>query len=289
MIPVALNRLAPRSSRPSSWKAPVLDDHRHVVDAVAAREAGRAGRRVVEDEHAGEPAVHVLGGPALQVRVIPERRGRLIDLPARRPSGARRDHLMRAAVHPRRQVHAVPMHRGRLADRVLDVHEHPLAAPGAQRRPEVGAVHAVRRRAYARAKLGVAAPGGEIEDPPALRIYPRSGERGNLQRPGEPDLPGRVQVGALIEHRGGHSAHGNEHDDEAGGGERDPSQATAHTLNLAPARSASCSADRPHLVRPAPPDGQPTCRRWMRRALGQGSLAWHSLRTSSARPGSLRH
>jgi len=85
----------------------VLEDERDVVDAVASRERGPGRRVVVEDDHAGEPAADVLGRPAVRVRVVPERRGGLLDPPARPPGGARADGLVRAAVHLARQVHPV--------------------------------------------------------------------------------------------------------------------------------------------------------------------------------------
>jgi hypothetical protein len=73
---------------------------------------------VVEDEHPGHTAVHVLGRLAVRVRVVPEAGGRLVDRPRRCPRVARLHHLVRATVRARRQVHAVPVQRGRFVDGV---------------------------------------------------------------------------------------------------------------------------------------------------------------------------
>jgi len=62
---------------------PVLDDQRDVVAAVGARQP--VGNAVIDDPHAGQSAVDVDGGVAMRVRVVPQRRRRLIDRPRRSP------------------------------------------------------------------------------------------------------------------------------------------------------------------------------------------------------------
>ena len=64
-------------------EAHILDDDRDVVDAVVARERERRFDRVVEDEQAGETHRDVFLGFAMRMRVVPERRGRLVDRPCR--------------------------------------------------------------------------------------------------------------------------------------------------------------------------------------------------------------
>lgn len=80
------------------------------------------------------------GSIAVRVRVIPERRGGLVDLPAGGPARTRLDHLVRTPGGVGRQVHPVPVHGCRLVEPVLEVDRHLLAARGPQRRSEVGAV-----------------------------------------------------------------------------------------------------------------------------------------------------
>ena len=80
-------------------EAAVLDDHRDVVDAVVVGQVEVGSGGVVEDEHPGEAAVDVLGGLAVGVRVVPQRRRRLVDGPRRPPRLARVDRLVRPTVH----------------------------------------------------------------------------------------------------------------------------------------------------------------------------------------------
>ena len=74
--------------------------------------------------------------------VVPEGGGGLVDPPVRRPGGAGTDHLVRAAVHDGRKVHAVPVDAGRFVEAVDDV-DHDLARRAwPERRAEVVAVEA---------------------------------------------------------------------------------------------------------------------------------------------------
>ena len=117
----------------------VLHDDRDVVDAVLPRQRQRPrSSRSSRMNIPATPAVDLLGGLAVRVRVVPERGRGLVDPPGRRPGVLVGDHLVRAAVHLRRQVHAVPVQRALLAQLVGDVDQHLLAALRPQGRPEVG-------------------------------------------------------------------------------------------------------------------------------------------------------
>jgi hypothetical protein len=99
---------------PVRVQALVLDDDGDVVHAVAPRERQRAGLGVVEQEQPGDATVDVVLGPAVRVRVVPQGGGGLVDRPGRRPGAAPVDQLVRAAVGPGGQVHAVPVQRAGL-------------------------------------------------------------------------------------------------------------------------------------------------------------------------------
>ena len=113
---------------------------------------------------------------AVRVRVVPERRRRLVDVPLGRPRGARLDHLVRAAVHLGRQVHAVPVHGRRHVERVGDVDAHVLAPLRDERRAEVRAVEAPGVARHARRELGASRPG-----PPARRPACRRRRRSTVR------------------------------------------------------------------------------------------------------------
>ena len=70
----------------------------------SARQVERGLLRVVEDEHAGQPAVDALGRLAMQVRMAPERRGWPVD---RSSPGSSCPRLGRLVLRRRRQAHAV--------------------------------------------------------------------------------------------------------------------------------------------------------------------------------------
>ncbi len=97
----------------------VRDHHRHVVHPVGVRQLLldrrrlRPGRRD-QLEHPCQAAVDVALGGAVRVRVVPERARRLLHHPLRPPGVTRFDHLVRTAVHLRRQVHPVPVRGGGL-------------------------------------------------------------------------------------------------------------------------------------------------------------------------------
>ncbi len=128
----------------------VLQDEREVVDAVLARQAGAQAGVVVHDEQAGEPVEHLRLGLPMRVRVVPQGRRRLPELPLGGAGPARRDRRVRAAVHGRGQVHAVPVQRGGLGQVVADFHPDEFALPRPQSRAEGGAVVAHRRRDHLR-------------------------------------------------------------------------------------------------------------------------------------------
>ena len=79
------------------------------------------------------------------MRVVPEGSGRLIDRPLWAPAGAGSNHLMGAAIHPRRQMHPVPVDGGRLVQGVLDSDLHLVTTLGTQGRPEMIAIEAPGR------------------------------------------------------------------------------------------------------------------------------------------------
>src|SRR4029450_13470544 len=82
----------------------VLDDDRNVVNAVGPGQRERCLLLVVADEHPGQPSVHVHLAVAVRMRVIPQRRGGLVDPPGRGPGGAWIDLLMWAAGGGRPEV-----------------------------------------------------------------------------------------------------------------------------------------------------------------------------------------
>jgi len=172
-------------------EAGVLHDHRHVVHPVLGRQPEGALGVVVQQEQPGEPARHVRLGLAVRMRVVPERRGRLVDEPLGRPGGAGRHHLVRAAVHRRGQVHAVPMHRGRLVERVAHLDAHPFAAIRDERRAEVAAVEPPGVARHAGLELGGAGLRGELENPGAVGGHVRFGERRDRERAVEVHPPDR--------------------------------------------------------------------------------------------------
>ncbi len=172
-------------------EAAVLHDHGHVVDAVLTRQPERALVLVVQDEHAREPARDVLLGLAVRVRVVPERRGLLVDVPFGRPCSARVDHLVRAAVHLGGKVHAVPVHGRGLVERVGHVDPHALATVGDERRPEVAAVESPGVARDARLELRRSRPRVEREDSGAVGVDRRFGERRDRERPVELDVTDR--------------------------------------------------------------------------------------------------
>lgn len=117
----------------------------------------------------------------------------------RRPPGvAGPDRLMGPTVHPRRQVHPVPVQRRLLAELVGDVHEHVLAHVCPQGRSEVGAVDAVRLGGGGLPEVGAAGCHGQVEDPAALGVDLRRRQRRDRQRPVEVHLTGRVQIGGGV-------------------------------------------------------------------------------------------
>src|SRR5262245_30682563 len=111
------------------------------------------------------------------MRVIPQRRGRLVDLPGRRPGRARLDRLMRPAVGGRRQVRAVPMHRGHLGQLIPYVDRYLLSPRNSQGWAEVVAVNSPRFGRLAGDELALTRPGREVEYPAAGRVDARPGQR----------------------------------------------------------------------------------------------------------------
>jgi hypothetical protein len=145
-------------------EALVLDDQGDVVDAVVVRQPEPGTVRIVEDEHPRDPAVDVVLGRAVRVRVVPEGRRGLVDRPPRRPGLAGRNRLVRATVGRGREVHSVPVdRRGLLREAVLDVDHHLIAPCCAKRRRQVGAVRAPGRRELARKELGTSLLQLEVE------------------------------------------------------------------------------------------------------------------------------
>src|SRR4029450_7073096 len=143
----------------------VLDDYRDVVNAARPGPRDACPPRVVDDEHPGQPSVHVHLALAVRMRVIPQRRGGLVDPPGRRPGGAWLDRLVWPAVGGRRQVRTVPMHRGRLREQVPHVDRDLLSARSSQGWAEVVAVDSPRLGRLAGDELALTGPGGEVEHP----------------------------------------------------------------------------------------------------------------------------
>src|SRR5699024_12355425 len=91
-------------------------------------------------ESSVQASVHMVLGLSVWVRVVPQRRGGLIDLPVRCPRLPGVDHLVPSSGAVRRQMHSVPVHARGLRQRVLDVDGDLLTAIGPQRRSEEIAV-----------------------------------------------------------------------------------------------------------------------------------------------------
>ncbi len=172
-------------------EARVLHDDRHVVDAVFVRQAECLLGVVLEDEHAGESPLDVRFRLAVGVRVVPEGRRLLVDVPLGRPCGIRVDHLVRTAVHLGGQVHPVPVHGGRHVERVLHVDPHVLTAFRHERGTEVAAVEPPGVARDARRELGRTGLRVEREDAGAVSVDARLGERRNRERGVEVDLADR--------------------------------------------------------------------------------------------------
>ncbi len=229
----------------------VLDDQGDVVDAVALGQRQRARLGVVEQEHPGDAPVDVVLGAAVRVRVVPEGRGGLVDRPARRPGGAGGDHVVRAAVGPRRQVHPVPVDGGRLRQAVGDVDGHPVAAAGAQGRAEVGAVGAPRRGGPAGQQLTRSRLQPQVEDLAPAGVRARGEQRRDLQAVGEAELADGAGVGARV-HRGRQAdqAQHQEHDQRDHSGQQDQQQ-PAGTPGRAGTGRHGCGSCRHHAPRVA--------------------------------------
>ena len=146
----------------------VLDDHRDVVDAVVVGqvEVGRFG--VVDDEHAGDAAVDVVGGLAVRVRVVPQRGRGLVDRPRRPPRLARLDRLVWAAVHAAGRC--MPCQCIDVVSPTPLVTANSTSSPrlAAERRAEVGAVHTPGRGAAARQDRRLAGLHLEVEPDDAV-------------------------------------------------------------------------------------------------------------------------
>src|SRR5699024_5014096 len=122
-------------------QAHVLDDDRDVVHAVLVGQggedvsggggglgggghpvrgggAGSVAVRVVEDQHAGQPAAHLLGGDLVRMRVVPEGRGGLVRGERDGARLAGQDRVVGTAVRVGGDQEAVPVD-GRLLVRVV--------------------------------------------------------------------------------------------------------------------------------------------------------------------------
>jgi hypothetical protein len=195
----------------------VLHHHRHVVDPVRVGKRTHVGGRVVDQEHAREPAVDLLLGALVGMRVVPERRGRLVDPPLRREGGAGPDRLLRSAVHAGRQVHAVPVHGGVLAEPVADVDHDLLAACGPQRRTEMRAVEAPGGGRRAAAQVALPGLRAQVEHPPPGPVDARGGQRWHGEPAVEADAAHGVQRRPRehVHERAGEGDAENEHDGQA--------------------------------------------------------------------------
>jgi hypothetical protein len=174
----------------------------------------------------------VLGGLAVRVRVVPQGRGRLVDPPGRRPGRTRLDRLVRATVHRGRQMHAVPVDRGRLVQLVADVDHHLLPPRGPKSWPEIVAVDAPRRRRVVPPEIGLTLLHGQVEHPTPPVVDMRLGQWRDRQRPVEVDLTDRVHLrrGVRPGEKGPEPDHHNH--DQAREDQEDLEQ-TAHAASLA--------------------------------------------------------
>jgi hypothetical protein len=181
--------------RPVGGEPLVLQDDGDVVDAVAVGQRQRAGLRVLHQEQPGHPTVDVVLGALVGVGVVPQGGRGLVDRPARRPSGARLDRLVGAAVRRGGQVHAVPVDRGRLRQAVSDVDGDPVAAGGAQGGAQVGAVGTPRLGWLTGQQLAGAGLEAQVEQLTAGAVHAGLQQRRDLQLALEAELANVAHVG----------------------------------------------------------------------------------------------
>ena len=162
---------------PVRGEAAVGEDERHVVDAVVGGQR-ESGTVVVDQEQPEQPPVDVALGLPVGVRVVPERRRRLVDAPGRLPRGAGCDRLVRAAVGAGGHARPVPV-GGRGLGQPVGHPEHDVVPA---RHPHRGAAERQAAVAPGRGRdageEGARAGGGdELDDPPARRVAGRRRER----------------------------------------------------------------------------------------------------------------
>jgi hypothetical protein len=126
--------------------------------------------------------------------VVPEGGGGLVDPPARRPSGAGVDRLVRAAVGRCRQVHAVPVDGGGLWQVVAHMQHDLIAAGGAEGGAKVGAV-GVPGGGLAGQQLAGALLQAQVEHFAAGAVGAGLQQRRDLELVGEAELAEVADVG----------------------------------------------------------------------------------------------
>jgi hypothetical protein len=195
-------------------QAHVLDDDRDVVHAVLVGQGGEdvsggggglgggghpvrgggAGSvpvRVVQDQHAGQAAAHLLGGDLVRVRVVPEGGGGLVRGERDAAGLAGQDRVVGAAVCVGGDQEAVPVDGRLLVGVIRDDGLDGTAALQPDGGAQVVAVVTPRVRRDVRDELTGAAGGGEGEAAVRIRLQERrDGQRGALGGDGDLGLGG---------------------------------------------------------------------------------------------------
>ena len=123
----------------------VLQHERKIVDAIVVRQAALAVPIVADEQQAGKAEIDLKCGRAMRMRVIPQRRRRLIELEIGTPHAAGLDRIMWSAIDGAGNDPTMPVDRGRFFQLVADRESGVVAAPQKQRRPQIRCRKAVRR------------------------------------------------------------------------------------------------------------------------------------------------
>ena len=104
----------------------------------------------------------------MRMRVVPQRRGLLIDLKAGSPRFSWLDFLMWCAVHASGNVHSVPVHCRYFIQVVLDGQIDIFASTQSHRRSQKRSVNASCRRLFAWQELSASFGNGQVKLPPPI-------------------------------------------------------------------------------------------------------------------------